>query len=54
MAAEFGEIPQLKGNSSYDVVDVWSGKSLGCVAGSVKVDVAGNDTAVFLFGEECT
>jgi alpha-galactosidase len=54
MSADFGEIPQLASNASYDVVDVWSGKSLGCVAGSVKVDVAGNDTAVFLFGDECS
>jgi alpha-galactosidase len=54
MSAEYKEIPQLASNASYDVIDVWSGKSLGCVASSVKVDVAGNDTAVFLFGEECT
>lgn len=53
MSADYGEIPQLRANSSYNVIDVWSGESLGCKSQSVEVEVAGNDTAVFLFGEPC-
>jgi len=53
MSAEYGEIPQLEAGAAYDVVDVWSGESLGCMEGNVEVEVAGNDTAVFLFGEGC-
>lgn len=53
MSADYGEIPQLRANSSYNVIDVWSGESLGCKSQSVEVEVAGNDTAVFLFGEAC-
>jgi alpha-galactosidase len=53
MSAEFSEIPQLAANSSYNVIDVWTGKSLGCKSNIVEVEVAGNDTAVFLFGGAC-
>jgi alpha-galactosidase len=53
MSAKYSEIPQLSGNASYNVIDVWSGESMGCKGSSVDVEVAGNDTAVFLFGEPC-
>ena len=54
MSAEYSEIPQLAGNLSYNVIDVWSGVDLGCKGKNVEVDVAGNDTAVFLFGDACS
>jgi len=54
MSAEYSEIPQLAGNLSYNVIDVWSGEDLGCKGNNVEVDVAGNDTAVFLFGDACS
>lgn len=53
MSADFSEIPQLASNASYDVIDVWSGESLGCKSSSVEVELKGNDTAVYLFGDEC-
>jgi len=54
MSAEYSEIPQLAGNLSYSVIDVWSGESIGCKGTNVEVEVAGNDTAVFLFGDPCS
>jgi len=53
MSADYSEIPQLSSNVSYNVVDVWSGESLGCKRNNVEVKVAGNDTAVFWFGDSC-
>lgn len=53
MTATFGEIPQLEAGGRYQVTDVWSGRSLGCKKGHITRSVAGNDTAVFLFGKEC-
>ena len=53
MSAVFSEIPQLKNGTSYNVMDVWKGSSLGCVESSVNVTLAGLDTAVFLVGVEC-
>ena len=53
MSADYSEIPQLSSNVSYNVIDVWSGESLGCKRNQVEVEVAGNDTAVFLFGDSC-
>lgn len=53
MKADYGEVPQLQANSSYNVINVWTGESMGCKSQNVEVEVAGNDTAVFLFGEPC-
>jgi alpha-galactosidase len=36
------------------MIDVWSGESMGCKGSNVEVEVAGNDTAVFLFGNPCS
>ncbi|KAK5746195.1 hypothetical protein LTR17_000929 [Elasticomyces elasticus] len=54
MTALYSEIPELDAGGCYDVVDVWSGKDLGCKEKSVDVDLAPHDTAVLLFGAECT
>ena len=40
MSADYSEIPQLSSNVSYNVVDVWSGESLGCKSNNVEVEVA--------------
>lgn len=53
MSAVFEEIPQLDAEEKYNVIDAWSGETLGCKEDSVKVNLAANDTAVFLFGETC-
>lgn len=53
MTAVFAEIPQLEAGACYEVLDVWSGQSLGCVEESVEITLAANDTAVYLFGEQC-
>jgi len=53
MSAVFSEIPQLKSGACYNVMDVWTDKSLGCMMESVNVTLAAHDTAVYLFGAEC-
>jgi len=51
--ADFGEIPGLEEGGSYEVLDVWSGDSLGCRTGSVLANVAAWDTAVLLVKGRC-
>lgn len=53
MTAVFDEIPQLDAGEKYSVIDAWSGKNLGCKGESIKVNLAANDTAVFIFGDSC-
>jgi len=53
MKARWAEIPGLKSNASYHVVDVWTGTSLGCLAGGYNASVASHDTAVLLVQESC-
>lgn len=48
----WGDVPDLDG-SSYEVSNVWSGKSLGCVD-EVKAEMETHDTAVLLVGNECS
>lgn len=52
--AVWSEIPQLKGKhaSSYQVTDVWTGKSLGCL-NSYTANVSSHDTAAILVGKSC-
>ena len=54
MTALYSEIPQLYVAGCYGVVDIWTGKSLGCKENNVTVNVEPHDTAVLLFGEECS
>ncbi|KAK5631163.1 hypothetical protein RRF57_006878 [Xylaria bambusicola] len=49
MTADFGEIPSLDANGSYNVLDVWTGKNLGSLTSSLTVKVASHDTAALLF-----
>jgi len=51
--ADFGEIPGLEEGASYEVLDVWSGASLGCRTGSVLANVAAWDTAALLVKGRC-
>ncbi|KAK4903967.1 hypothetical protein LTR49_026492 [Elasticomyces elasticus] len=53
MTAEFGEIPEL-GDGSYQVVNVWNDKKLGCKKGSVKMTLEPHHTAVLLIKEKCS
>ena len=50
--ATWSEIPQLK-DSSYQVTDIWSGASLGCVKGGIARSLTTHDTAGFLVGKAC-
>ena len=52
MTTTFAEVPQL-GKGSYNVVDVWTGKSLGCVKNSITRKMQAHDTAVFLVEGPC-
>ncbi|KAF2086364.1 glycoside hydrolase family 27 protein [Saccharata proteae CBS 121410] len=51
--ASWAEIPGLETGGSYEVVDAWEDKSLGCVKGGYEAEIAAHDTAVILVKEEC-
>lgn len=51
----FSEVPQLSGKgNSFEVTDIWSGSSLGCVATGIRRSLVSHDTAGFLVGAACT
>lgn len=67
-SASFSEIPELqaavkkaesltvggkKGVAAFEVENVWTGQSLGCVEGGLTSEVETHDTAVFLVGKAC-
>jgi alpha-galactosidase len=52
--AIWSEIPQLRGGKSWMVEDVWSGKSLGCVADKLDQQVGAHDTAGLWVRGPCT
>ena len=51
----WGEVPGLGAglNKSYEVMDIWTGKDLGCVLGGVGRWVESHDTVGFLVGDRC-
>jgi alpha-galactosidase len=50
----WSEVPHLKkGGNAYHVVDIWSGRSLGCVAHGIKTVVGVHDTVGYVVGERC-
>jgi alpha-galactosidase len=51
--ARWDEVPQLDKGVAYQVMDVWTGKDLGCVEGGVKMVLESHDTAALLVGEKC-
>jgi alpha-galactosidase len=51
MTADFGEIPGLTTGAAYNVLDVWTGDSMGSLTDGVTVEVDPHDTAVFLLTE---
>ncbi|KAF2104468.1 glycoside hydrolase [Rhizodiscina lignyota] len=51
--ADWGEVPGLEAGASYEVVDAWTGKSLGCQEDGVNATVLAYDTAVLLVQDKC-
>ncbi|PVI00156.1 glycoside hydrolase family 27 protein [Periconia macrospinosa] len=52
-STSFSEIPEL-GGGAFEVTEVWSGKSLGCVQEKLEADIVGYDTAAWMVGNRCT
>ena len=52
--ADWGEIPGLKAGAGYNVIDAWTGKTLGCQKDGVNASVPAHDTAVLLVQDECS
>jgi alpha-galactosidase len=46
--AMWSEIPELKNGHSFQVVDAWTGKDLGCVKDQYRVELESHDAAVLL------
>lgn len=53
MTATWSEIPELQDQDSVKVMDVWTGKDLGCIADEYSVQVESHDTAGLLVAGEC-
>jgi alpha-galactosidase len=58
----FKEVPQLKPHKgpqgpkqklAFQVTDIWTGKSLGCVEGGIKRKVKAHDTIGYVVGKKC-
>ena len=50
----WSEVPGLdKWSAAFEVTDVWTGRSLGCVYGGIKKEVASHDTIAYLVGKKC-
>lgn len=54
MTADISEIPQLKSRGCCSTTNVWTGEHMVCKDGKVTVDVEPHDTAILLFGKECS
>ena len=52
MTADFSEIPRLT-ETSYRVIDAWTGRNMGCKKGSIKSTLNAHDTAVLLLQNTC-
>lgn len=52
--ADWEEIPGLHAHKSYEVIDAWTGLSLGCHRGGVRATIGPHDTAVFLVKDGCS
>jgi alpha-galactosidase len=52
MTADFSEIPRLT-ETSYRVIDAWTGRNMGCKKGSIKTTLNAHDTAVLLLQNTC-
>ncbi|KAI0969668.1 glycoside hydrolase family 27 protein [Xylaria arbuscula] len=49
LTADFGEVPSLDADGTYNVLDIWTGENLGSFTSSVVVEIASHDTAGLLF-----
>jgi alpha-galactosidase len=53
---KWSEVPQLRNSNAtaaYEVTDIWTGKSLGCVVGGLTKLVNSHDTLGWVVGKEC-
>lgn len=51
--AVWSEIPELKNGNSFQVVDAWTGKDLGCVKDEYNAKINSHDAAVLLVRGSC-
>lgn len=49
----WSDIPQLKNGKSYNVVDAWTDKSLGCIKDGLGLSVDAHDTGVLVVTGSC-
>lgn len=49
MTVDFAEVPQLDTDTTYSVLDIWTGEELGSSNSGVTVEVPSHDTAALLF-----
>lgn len=50
----WNEVPGLEdGRDAFEVTEIWSGKSLGCVEHGIKTVVGSHDTAGYVVGKNC-
>ncbi|KUJ16512.1 alpha-galactosidase 1 [Mollisia scopiformis] len=48
------EVPHLeKEHDAFQVTDIWSGESLGCVSKGIEIKVEAHDTVGYIVGEKC-
>jgi alpha-galactosidase len=51
----WSEVPSLtERGEAFEITDVWTGHSLGCVYGGIKKVVASHDTIAYLVGRKCS
>ncbi|KAI1746086.1 glycoside hydrolase family 27 protein [Xylaria scruposa] len=48
MTLDFGEVPDLDGDTMYNILDVWTGEDLGSSTSGITIEVASHDTAALL------
>lgn len=51
--ADWAEIPGLDKGASYNLIDAWTGESLGCHRSGIVYNVPAHDTAVILVQDQC-
>jgi alpha-galactosidase len=51
--AVWDEIPELMDHDSYEIIEAWTGKKLGCVQGQYSVALQSHDVAVLVVRGPC-
>jgi alpha-galactosidase len=49
----FSQVPELKANGTYRVIEVWDGKDKGCFSNGFDVDIGMHDTSVLILKNDC-